>query len=188
VEVPKICVALLMGDFPAYSPLVFHAGGVISYAEAGIGVQNLLGQSTAWPSANRALFVPVRVPYPVTVCKLAIGSGVTAAGNFDVGIYDSQGNKIVSSGATAKGTSTEQVIDITDTQIGPGLYYLALAADGTNNYILVTPAGTSPVPLQFTRLTGVVQMDTAYTLPATATFAAATTAVFPTIAAYLRPY
>jgi hypothetical protein len=178
-----------MADFPAYSPLELFAGGVLSTATClSSGLNVVAAASTAWPSANLAIFVPVRVPVPVTVCKLAVGAGATAAGNFDVGIYDSAGNKLVSSGATAKGSSTEHIIDVTDTVIGPGVYYLALAADGTNNYIMVTPAGTSPVPLQKTRLYGIVAMATAYTLPATATFAASTLEPFPSIAAYLRGY
>jgi hypothetical protein len=176
-----------MADFPAYSPLELFAGGVLSTATSQLGLNQVAPASTAWPSANLAIFIPIRVPVPVTVYKMAIGAGATAAGNFDVGIYDSSGHKLVSSGATAKGSSTEHIIDVTDTVIGPGLYYLAMSADGTNNYMLVTPSGTSPVPLQKTRLFGIVAMATAYTLPATATFAASTLAPFPSIAAYLRP-
>lgn len=178
-----------MADFPAPPFLYNEAAGVISTASAlGGSLSNAAAASTAWPSANLAIFVPFRLRAPVVVCKLVTGAGATAAGNFDVGIFDAQGNKIVSSGATAKGASVEQISDITDTQIGPGVYYLAMAADGTNNYEMVVPTGTSPVPLQKTRLYGVVQMATAYTLPATATFAAATNAPIPAIAAYLLPY
>lgn len=146
------------------------------------------GASTAWPAANRAIFVPISVPYPVTVYKLVVGAGATSAGSFDVGLYDSSGNRLVSSGATVKGAAVEHVIDVTDTRIGPGVYYLALAANGTNNYIMYTPSGTSPVPLQKTRIYGVMQMETAYTLPDPATFAAATAAPYPSLAAYLRDY
>lgn len=143
--------------------------------------------STAWPAANLAIFVPVRIPFPVTVFKMVVGAGATAAGNFDVGIYDSNGNKLVSSGATAKGSSVEHIIDVTDTRIGPGVYYLAMSADGTNNYIMLTPSGTSPVPLQKIRLYGVLEATTSYVLPASVTFSAASSAVsVPAISAYLR--
>jgi hypothetical protein len=71
--------------------------------------------------------------------------------------------------------------------IGPGLYYLALAADGTNNYVVITPAGTTPVPEQFARLYGTLEMASAYTLPSTATFATRTSSVCPLIAAHVRP-
>ena len=145
--------------------------------------------STAWPSANLAIFVPTIVHETVTVYKMAAGAGATAgSNNFDIGIYDAGGNRLVSSGATAKGASTEHIIDVTDTVLHPGLYYLAMSADGTGNYVMITPSGTSPVPLQKTKLVGVMTMATAYTLPATATFATSATALVPIIAAYLRPF
>jgi hypothetical protein len=129
----------------------------------------------------------MRVPVPVTVYKIISGAGLTGAGNFDVGIYDRNGNRLVSSGATAKGASTEHVLDITDTRIGPGLYYLAMAADGTNNYTMITPSGTSPVPLQKTRLAGVLAAESSYVLPATVTYAACTLAAIPVLTAVTRP-
>lgn len=177
-----------MADFPPIRALDFASGGVLSTATSLLGLSTTGPASTAWPSANLAIFVPMRIPVPVTVYKLVVGAGATAAGNFDVGIYDAGGNRIVSSGATAKGASVEHILDITDTRIGPGLFYLAMSADGTNNYLLVTPTGTSPVPLQKARLYGVMGVASSYVLPATVTFAAATVAPFPTIAAYLRPY
>ena len=178
-----------MPEWTAINPLDMSAGGgVISSASMTRGFFVSAPASSAWATANTAIFVPIRVPMPVTVYKLAIGAGSTASGNFDVGIYDASGNRLVSSGATAKGASTEHILDITDTVIGPGLYYLALAASGTNNYVFYTPAGTSPVPLQKARLLGCLEMATAYTLPATATFAAMTSANVPLIAAYLRPW
>lgn len=121
---------------------------------------------------------------------MAIGAGSVVGGNFDIGIYDRFGNRMVSSGATAKAAaSTEQIVDVTDTVIGPGHYYLAMAADGTNNYIRTMPTGTSTVPLQKARLYGCLQMATAYTLPDPATFAAyATSALVPQIAAFFRPH
>lgn len=172
----------LMADFPNPIDPHWNVGGVFSTAGSLLGITNTNPASTAFPSANLAVFVPIRIPQQKTVYKLVVGAGSTAAGNFDVGIYDAGGNKLVSSGATAKGASVEHVIDITDTVIGPGLYYLALAADGTNNYI----AALTSVSAQFSRLAGVVQADTSYPLPATVTFAAAANAYAPVIAAYTR--
>jgi len=178
-----------MSEFPPVRALDFSNGVVLSTATALLGLNNVTAfTSTAWPGANIAIFVPVLVASPLVVYKLVAGGGVTTAGNFDIGIYDALGNKIVSSGATAKTASVEHVVDIADTPIGPGLYYLAMSADGTNNYILCTPSGTSPVPLQKARLAGTLQMAAAYPLPATATFAARTTPEIPGIAAYLKGY
>lgn len=176
-----------MSDFPKQSQFLFHGGGVLSTAQALLGLQhNVASASTAWPSANRAILVPVRLAIPAIAYKMAIGSGVTASGNFDVGIYDSEFNRLVSSGSTAKGNSVESIANITDTPLEPGLYYLALAANGANNYIMQTPSGTSPVPLQKARLMGTLEMASAFALPATITPAARSSAEIPYIAAYLR--
>lgn len=178
-----------MSEFPQLRALdLTGGGGVYSTGTALVGLSGTPAASTAWPAANQAIFVPMRLAVPVIVYKMAMGAGLTAAGNFDIGIYDATGKRLVHSGATAKLSTVEQVIDITDTRLGPGLYYLALAADGTNNYVMVTPSGSSPVPLQKARLWGTLQMATAYTLPDPATFAARDAAVIPAIAAYLRPY
>lgn len=176
-----------MVDFQEAQYMDLSEGGVISTLTSLVGVMGgTAPASTAWPAANTAIFVPMLVAQPLTVYKLAIGSGAVSAGNFDVGIYDRFGNLIVSSGATAKATSAEIIADITDTRLGPGLYYMALAADDTDNYFMITPSGTSPIPLQKARLCGTLQMASAYTLPNPATMVARTTAVIPMIAAYTR--
>lgn len=179
-----------MSDFPNAITLDLNSGrSVLSTAMSQAGLnQNVAPASTAWPAANLAIFVPVRLPVSAIVYRLVVGAGSTAAGNFDVGIYDSAGNRLVSSGATAKGASVEQIIDVSDTMLGPGIYYLAMSADGTNNYSMITPSGTSPIPLQKTRLSGVMNVGSAYTLPASVTYAAATNVAFPVIAAYLKAY
>lgn len=174
-----------MSDWPPVRPLEAYGGGVISTASALVTLR-VTPTSTAWPSANLAIFIPFTLAVPVTVYKMAMGAGATAAGNFDIGIYDAAGNRLVSSGATAKGSSVEHILDVTDTVIGPGTYYLAMAADGTNNYAVMVPSGTSPVPLQKTRLAGVMGVASSYVLPATVTYAAATLAPIPLIAAYFR--
>ena len=174
-----------MSDFPGDYDL-WGAGAVFSTATALSTMNTVAPASTAWPAANRALFIPIRVPRRVIVYKLVTGAGATATGNFDVGIYDIGGNRIIASGATAKGASVEHIINITDTAIGPGLYYLAMSADGTNNYAMISPGGSTPVPEQKNRLAGVLQMASAYVLPSTATFAACSTIPIPVIAAYTR--
>jgi hypothetical protein len=136
-----------------------------------------------------AVFCPILLERAVVVTKLAVGAGVTAAGNFKVGIFDVSGNNIVASAATAKGSSVEHIIDITDTAIGPGRYYLGMAADGTNNYAMYTPAGTSPVPLQKSRVLGTLEAASAYSSFTSAqTMVTRTTVAIPAIAAYLRSY
>jgi len=177
-----------MSEFPSVRALNFGNGSVYSSATSLLGLSQGTPASTAWPSANLAIFVPVRITNTVTAYKLVTGAGVTAAGNFDVGIYDGAGHLLIASGATAKGNSTEHIIDIADTQLGPGLYYMAMSADGTNNYSGHTPSGATTIPLQKARLYGTLEMAAAYPLPATATFASRTTTFVPWIAMYLRGY
>lgn len=177
-----------MSDWPIPGTWDRTEGGFWSTATSLDGLNTASFSTTAWPAANLAIFVPMRLARRVTVYKLVTGSGTTANGNYDVGIYDRFGKRIVSSGATAKTSGTENVVDIADTLLGPGLYYLAMAADDTDNYVLSTPAGTSPVPLQKARMYGTLEMASAYTLPDPATFAARTTGLIPAIGAYMRPY
>lgn len=137
----------------------------------------------AWPAANDALFVPFRVPTAVTVYQMACGTGTGTAGNFDLGIYDAGGNRLVSTGSTAKTTATsERIVNVTDTTLLPGLYYLAMATDGVTNYL---QAG-SGLNLGFGKLLGMRKTASAFALPATVTYATITATYIPIIAAYFR--
>lgn len=120
-----------------------------------------------WPSANLALFVPLRLPNSTTIKRFWYISG-NATGNVDIGLYDAAGNKIVSTGSTAQGTSNQiDFISVTSTPVSVGDYYLAIAYASTT----ATPfRATSP---GVARYLGVVQMASALPLPTTATFAAA---------------
>lgn len=164
----RSCLAI--SSFSAWS-----LGPSVITAIAGVG----------WPSANRALFFPFRVPVPVTVYKMACGTGTGSTGNFDLGIYDAIGTRLVSTGSTAKTTaSSDRIVDVTDTLLLPGLHYLAMATDGTTNYFGATPLTASPAS---GKLFGMRQMDTAFPLPSTATFATITNGTMPLVSAYLRP-
>lgn len=124
--------------------------------------------SGTWPSANLAIYIPVIVYQRVVITKLSVSNGSTASGNFDVGVYTAAGTLAVSKGSTAQtGTSTEQFVDVTDTQIGPGLYYLAAAMDGTTGTTTrIAPA--APICAAMGILTEALG---SVTLPTTATWA-----------------
>ena len=132
--------------------------GVSSGATVGAG---------AWPSANLAIFVPWRVVAPTWARRVWYASG-NATGNVDVGIYRDDGSLVVSSGATAQGSgNVVNFINITDTRIPPGDYFLGISfASATAQPFRNTTA-------LFSRVQGVCQMAAAHPLPATATFAAA---------------
>jgi hypothetical protein len=118
-----------------------------------------------WPAANLALFVPFYVVVPMWLRRFWYISG-NATGNIDIGIYRADGSLIVSTGATAQGTTNVlNFIDATDTLLRPGQKFLAMSC-----------ASASAGP--FARIVnaeeqGVCQMAAAHALPATATFARA---------------
>lgn len=128
--------------------------------------------SAVHPVANLAIFVPFVLAESITVVKLFNMNGSTAVNNIDVGIYDSSGTRLVSSGSTVQsGINVIQEFDVTDTVMGPGLFYLAKASnDQATSFRWVHPSATAPT--EFLQTLGMAQMATAFPLPATATLAA----------------
>ena len=133
--------------------------------------------SATYPTANLALFIPFVVTEPIVAVQLWCINGAAVSGNVDMGIYDVAGTKLVSIGSTAQsGTSVMQAFNITDTQLGTGRYFLAIALDNTTGTL--TRATT---PAVYLSAFGMAEMGTAFALPATATFAAVTNAYIPLI-------
>lgn len=140
-----------------------------------------MGTGTAWGTQYRAIYVPVRIPSAVTVVELAYGCQSTATGNVDIGLYTASGSKLISTGSTAKSTSTAVIsVDVTDTSITAGLYYLALNNDTTTDTFQAL-SDTAPTPAARGVLTETLG---SVTLPATASWAVDNTLAFiPLIAA-----
>jgi hypothetical protein len=132
--------------------------------------------SVAWGTANRAVYVPLVVPSRVVVRGLWFGSGTTGTGNVDMGLYDPTGGAVVSATNAAKiASAAEQVLDVTDTTVGPGLYYIALSSDSaTDTFVRHASCATAPIATAF----GVLTEASAYPLPATATMALNQTNLF----------
>jgi hypothetical protein len=144
-----------------------------------------LTTSTAWPAANLAKFIPFRLPRQVTAYQMAWGAGASTAGGdaYDIGLYDEWGNLLVSSGATASAvTSAEVIVNITDTVIGPGLYYMAFSANQTTR----TTIGASASITGLVKCVGVREMASAHALPNPATMATVTDTYIPAISVWLR--
>ena len=171
-----------MADFPTQGITSSHSGGMISTASELVGLHVTAAASTAWPSINLAIFFPLRLAVPKTVYKLAVGCGTGSGNNFDVGIYDVAGNRLVSSGATARTATSEVVVDVTDTYLDAGLYYLAVAADSVSTMTCFA-LGTASVA----RLVGAMEAASSYVLPSTVTYAAITGSAVPSASAYLYP-
>lgn len=123
--------------------------------------------SAAWGSANQALFFPITIQTPAIAYQLWLWNGGTVSGNFDIGLYDENGTRLVSSGATAQsGITSIQLVDIADTVLPAGTTWLAIVLNNTTGTTLrINPGAAYIAPL------GVYQQNSAYPLPATATYA-----------------
>jgi hypothetical protein len=120
-----------------------------------------------WPVANLAFFIPFRLPTVVVVTLMFAYNGAAVNGNLDLGIYDASGNRLISSGGVAQaGINQIQTLDIPDTKIGPGIFYMAIVLDN----IVGTIFRQTPSTI-YLRMMGIVQMANAYPLPLTAVFA-----------------
>ncbi len=135
--------------------------------------------TTAWPAANQAIYIPFTVATPFLAARMFIYNGGTVNSNVDLGIYDDQGNTVVTKGTTVQATiNVLQFLDITDTTLNPGVYYMACAMDNTT----ATPQSLIPTSTLVTRTSGILSQSTAFPLPtSTATFAAAQAAYIPMI-------
>jgi len=107
----------------------------------------------------------------------------TQSGNCDVGIYDELGNRLVSSGSTAVGVAGIQVIDIADTALTPGVYFLAMNVDNTT---ALFNSSSTPTGLQLQTCGMQQQALGSVTLPSSATFANPAAAFLPALFAAME--
>lgn len=167
---------------PAITPLVTITpfsmealGGMLGTASSFPGIQNL-NNPTSWPVANQALYVPFSLSTPITFSTMFLMVG-TASGNVDLGVFDSAGTKIVSTGSTAvSGSTAIQTISVTSTRLAPGQYYLAMSySASTGSAVFRVLVSNS----QFLQAAGCAQQTSSLPLPATATFASITNTFVP---------
>lgn len=131
--------------------------------------------SAAYPLANLALFVPFSVPEATLARAGWWANGTVTGGNCDVGIYDEGGVRLVSLGSTARGAASASVLTsfATALPLVPGVrYYMAFSHNGTNNFFRAAPVA----PLA--AAAGMLEMTTAFPLPAPATYAIANTRAY----------
>jgi hypothetical protein len=147
---------------------------------------NLLHNATsnAYISANLAIYVPFVISSRIIATQMFTVNGATAGNNIDVGIYTADGTRLVSIGSTAQsGTATIQAFNITDTELGPGLYYMAIAMNGTTGTLY-----SSLPTARALRAMGCFNQATAFALPATATFASVANAYIPVFGLTTRSF
>lgn len=168
-----------MSDFPTvvdYSNPVINCYSTNSIATGLNSTVSTFSSTGAWPSSNLAIFIPFRVATPYVAAQMFWWNGATVGTNgVDVGVYDSQGNRLVSSGSTTtSGASGIQIVDVTDTLLQQGLYYMAMAMNGTTDVIQRSAATANNCAAM-----GVLSQVTAFALPSTATMIRTTTAYIP---------
>jgi len=94
--------------------------------------------SGTFESANLAVYMPITLAAPCVIRRIWWANGATAAGNVDCGLYydsgsRSPGAKVISSTSTAQsGANAVQFVDVTDTAIAPGLYWVAITSDSAS--------------------------------------------------------
>lgn len=141
-------------------------------------IQGGVGGGAVWPSANRAIYMPVLVESYVTAYQIAF-EVTTQSGNYDVGIYDELGTRLINKGSTAVPAAGIATADITDTPLTPGLYWLAMAIDNGTAAVVRQTASSTVGALT---VHGLQDQDTAFALPSTATFSAPAAAYWPIMA------
>lgn len=136
---------------------------------------NSFGSGTSI-GANVATMTPFVIAHPFLVRKVFWANGSTATtDNIDVGVYSDQFKLIVSGGGTlASGSNATQEVDVTDTLLQPGVYYLAFVQNGTT----MTPI-LSNLSIAGYRGLGCARMTSAYPLPSTFTPSAITVTRLP---------
>lgn len=122
---------------------------------------------------GRAYYFPISVPTLTFVRRVFWVNGTNTAGanTIEVGVYRDTGAgvpgaKVVSGSATQGTASQVQFVDVTDTALTPGLYWIALSASNTNSTTLFAWAGTFA---QWPRELIGFQEASANPLPSTAT-------------------
>lgn len=164
-----------------WTPNKFHKPVISSFSLECLGMNSrsigsAVPATQTWPSANRALFVPLAIAAPYLCNTFWWTNGTTAAGNVDCGIYSGDGTLLAHTGSTAQsGTSVVQSVALgTPLLLLPDSYYLGLAMSSTSSTVF----GNLPVAAAV-QSWGMAQQASALPLPATITFASDASALLP---------
>jgi hypothetical protein len=156
-----------------FSPTILTSG-------SGIGNEVALNEISAtanatWPVNNLALYLTFSLFDDITVIGLGHFQGIAASGNYDIGIYDKGGTRLVSLGSTAVGsTNTNKVVSVTPILLPKGFYLFGYSFSSTTNQVSrFNPAAG------LLAAWGQREESNAVPLPATATFVINSRAYFP---------
>lgn len=102
-------------------------------------VTTIAPSSATWETANLTVWTPVFLPCVHVLTRVWWANGATVSGGatVQVGIYADLNNlpdvKIVSGSAVQGSAAVLQFVDVTDTVLSPGRYWMALTASTTTN-------------------------------------------------------
>lgn len=165
----------MMGQYVPTLPIIgtHSEEGMLQWAAT--SVQSAPASSAVTTVANEARYFPLRLSAPFLIVKFWWINGTSVAGNIDAGIYSASGTRLTSIGSTAQsGTSTVQSVALgTPYLLMPDFYYLAWCASSTSATMFMT-LGIGGQP--DARRVGMYTQTSGFPLPATATFASASTA------------
>jgi hypothetical protein len=151
----------------------FASRVVTPWSEESIGgylratVKNQSTADQAW-TANLLMAVPFHVAVPgYTVYEGFVMCGTGAGGNVDIAVLDLAGNRLTSSGPTARAASVSvATTTMADFPLAAGDYYMAISADG-----VAALSGGAAVGIGLLEAAGVCQMASAYPIPSVVTLA-----------------
>src|SRR5262245_50263238 len=127
---------------------------------------------------SRIVYCPFELERVSRFTTAWVFNGVGGGSNWDIGVYNEDGTRLWSSGSTAySANSVPQTFTISGgLTLGRGAYYLAIVTQSNNHCY-----GFSGALTQDFFPCGPLQQASTFPLPATATFAAMTTAFVPMI-------
>lgn len=156
---------------------VVHVFGKECIGPDFIDLYNSGWAATTW-TANLTVYTPLFTVEPLIVAQFFWMAGGAAAGSTDVGIYDRPGTTLLAHAGAVSNTATSdiQLADITDYELPPGRYWLALTCNsGTQQY---RRSNANVGALDFVQIRQHAS-DYSSGLPATATLNAPTVAILP---------
>jgi hypothetical protein len=132
--------------------------------------------STPWPVANRALLLPFSLDTEGLISSVSLANGAIVSGNFDVGIYNAEFQRLISlGGIRQRGINTTQALALPQLLLAPGSYWAALVADNATATLMAMGSLASAQAQQI----GIVEASAAYPLPASLTPAQPTMGILP---------
>lgn len=171
-----------MSDFPEQpiTPVTVWAGDSRHGIAVGTRAMTAGGAqfaSTAWGTANLAIFTPILLPYRYLVRNLFVYNFATVAGNVDIGVYSDDLTAIFTKGSTAMAGASAMQFFSCDLILDPGCYYIGFVSSSTTATFGAAAIGSATRE----RYMGLLQQASALPLPSVITPAAVANARIPQV-------